>query len=285
MHQKNSELPISILILTLDEEINLPGCFKSISWCDDIVILDSYSQDKTKSIAEQHGARVKQRQFDNYAAQRNYGLKEITYKHQWVLMLDADERVSQELYYELNKLSELKKEDSEIAMFLMRRKDFFFGTWIRRSGGYPTWFGRLVNPELVEVKREINEEYHTDGNSQSLCGHLLHYPFNKGISSWIKKHDRYSTMEAQYKDKEKKEAINFKELFSKEPTARRKNLKNLVYSLPGRPVIIFLALYLFRGGFLEGRAGFTFAALRAMYEFWIDLKYREIKRRNMKLPI
>src|SRR5262245_59816290 len=95
------DMGVSVLILTLDEEVNLAGCLDSVAWSDDVVVLDSFSRDGTVDIARARGVRLFQRQFDNYANQRNYGLRDITYKHEWVLMLDADERVPPELREEI----------------------------------------------------------------------------------------------------------------------------------------------------------------------------------------
>ena len=93
---------ISVLILTLNEEKNLANCLESLRWCDDVVVLDSFSIDNTKTIAQKYGAGFFQRKFDNYANQRNYGLSDIVYKHPWILMVDADEIVPPELVHEIN---------------------------------------------------------------------------------------------------------------------------------------------------------------------------------------
>ena len=276
-------MPISVLVLTLNEEQNIEACLESVSWSDDVVVLDSLSVDRTMAIAEARGGRVVRREFDNYASQRNFGLNEITYRHAWVLMLDADERVTPELRNEMQRAVANSGED--VAMMIMRRRDYLFGHWIRRSSGYPTWFGRLARIGRVRVERPINEEYHTEGAVRRLRHHLDHFPFNKGFSEWIRKHDRYSTMEAELRVQQRGRLMSVGGLFSADPLRRRKALKALLYALPGRPVLIFLSLYLVRGGILEGRAGLTFCLLRAWYEFLIDLKYRELRRRERGLPV
>ena len=135
-------MTISVLILTLNEEQNLPVCLPSLDWCDDVVILDSYSDDKTEELALAAGARFVQRPFDNYAALRNYGLNDISYKHEWLLMVDADETVPSELVTEMQ--NQLKTGSTDTTIYRMRRKDHLFGKWIKHSSGYPTWFGRLI---------------------------------------------------------------------------------------------------------------------------------------------
>lgn len=275
--------PISVLILTLDEEINLPRCLASLSWCDDVVILDSGSQDATQKIATDWGARVVERPFDNYARQRNFGLKEIPYKHPWVLMVDADEEVPEGLVAEMGRA--IAGCGDATTLFRMRRKDHFLGRWIKRSSGYPTWFGRLVRPDRVRVEREINEEFVTDGRIELLQNHLHHYPFNKGFACWIEKHNRYSTMEAELMKQRTLEGPTWSGLFGCDPADRRRAVKALVYRLPFRPMLMFLALYVVRGGFLDGRAGLTFCLLRSFYEFMINCKVQEVRLRQNNLPL
>ncbi len=276
-------MTISVLILTLNEAPNLAACLDSVAWCNDIVILDSLSTDSTAEIARTRGARIEQRKFDDYASQRNFGLREIAYRNPWVLMLDADERVPPDLREEMQQA--LESAPSEICLLRVRRRDHLFGRWIRRSSGYPTWFPRLSRIGHVWIERPINEEFKTDGQVGSLRGHLDHYPFNKGFHEWIAKHDRYSTMEAQLLFSSKAPVWRWRDLMARDPVRRRAALKALIYSLPARPALMFIALYFVRGGILEGRAGCTFCALRAWYEFMIDCKVRELKRRAQGLPV
>jgi len=187
---------VSVLILTLNEEINIGECLDSCRWSDDLVVFDSCSTDRTREIALSKGARVFQRPFDNYAAQRNAALSTVTYAHPWVLMVDADERVPADLAAEI--ADSVRSVNDRVVMFRMRRKDFFLGKWLKRSSGYPTWFGRLVVPGRVHVQREYNEEYIADGDVAHLKTHLHHLPFNKGIDYWYQRHNRYSHIEAVF---------------------------------------------------------------------------------------
>lgn len=273
----------SVLILTLNEQQNITTCLNSLTSCDDIVILDSYSRDKTIEIAETAGARIFQRKFDDYASQRNYGLSNIEYKHPWVLMVDADEFITHELLLEIN--NEIKYGSKSTTLYRLRRKEFFMGKWIRRSSGYPTWFGRLMKIGHVRVERAINEEYHTDGEVGILNEHLIHYPFNKGLDSWLEKHNRYSSMEAQLISVGGGGNAKWYNLFSKDPVIRRKVIKHYVYKLPGRPLLMFLALYFVKRGFLDGRAGITFCLLKSFYEFMITCKVKELKLRQNNKPL
>jgi len=279
---KRIEVGISVLILTLDEETSLPGCLQSVSWSDDIVVFDSFSSDKTVEIAKACGARVIQRKFDGYSAQRNAALNEVDYRYPWVLMVDADERWPIEMYHEMR---DAISKNGPVSIYHFLRKDTFGGRWLRRSSGYPTWAGRLVRLGDVSVKREINEEYHTEGKKGYLKEHFIHYPFNKGIHHWLERHNRYSSMEAEALLKEVRGELAIGDLFSRDPVVRRKFLKQLGYRLPCRPFIVFCYLYFIRLGFLDGGPGFAYCRLRAIYEYMIDLKVKELRRREKGLPV
>ena len=274
---------VSVLILTLNEEINLGECIDSCAWCDDIVVFDSFSTDKTREIALHKGVRVIERHFDNYASQRNAALTTVHYHHPWVLMVDADERVLPELADEIE--AAVAQPGRAISLFRMRRQDFFFGRWLKRSSGYPTWFGRLLRIGQVRFERDFNEESITDGEIGYLTGHLAHFPFNKGVSYWFERHNRYSTMEAIAVAAMHNESLAVSHLFSADPLTRRRAMKQLAYRMPFRPMMVFLYLYIVRGGVLDGRAGFYFSRMRAIYEFLIDVKVMENRRRGRGSPL
>ena len=198
-------------------------------------------------------------------------------------MVDADERVTVELKNEID--AAVDKSQNNTTLYRMRRKDMFLGKWIRHSSGYPTWFGRLLKVGYVRVERKINEEYHTDGKVGILKEHLIHYPFNKGIAYWFQRHNRYSSMEAEELLKELQDKLNLSRLISADPMRRRRILKQLAFRLPFRPFIVFCYLYFLRLGFLDGRAGLIYCKLRAVYEYMIDIKVEEFRRRKKGLPI
>ena len=275
-------MSVSVLIMTLNEELNLRECLESVSWSDDIVVFDSFSSDRTIELAKDAGTRVMQRKFDNYACQRNAAMTEVEYKHPWVLIVDADERWPSEIFSEIQ---QILSNGHEASLYHFLRKDMFMGRWLKRSSGYPTWSGRLVKLGEVTVKREINEEYCTDGTKGYLKSHFVHYPFNKGVAFWLERHNHYSTTEAEVLVREKKNRLNVRDLFSFDPTVRRKALKQLAYRLPFRPFLVFCYLYFLRMGFLDGIPGFTYCRLRAMYEYMIDLKVKELRRREKGLSL
>jgi len=266
------------LVLTYNEEQNINDCINSLSFCDEIIVFDSFSSDKTKEISINKGAKVIERHFDNYASQRNAALSSISDKYKWVLMIDADERVTPELKKEI--LNSICDKENKVCLYRLRRKDHFMGKWIKRSSGYPTWFPRLFKNGEVTVEREINEEYLTNGQTGDLKNHLIHYPFNKGLHCWIEKHNKYSTLEAQSLLKEFTEKIPWGFAFAKDALLRRKFQKQFIYRLPFRPLIIFILFYFIKGGVFDGNAGYQFCRLRYIYEIMIDAKISEIKSNN-----
>ena len=268
---------ISALILTFNEENILSECLSALDFADEIVVFDSISTDKTVAIAKQFGAKVFQREFDNYAAQRNEALKSVSPDADWILMVDADEIVTPELKDEI--LNMVTSTENRVTLYKVRRKDMFQEKWIKHSSGYPTWFGRLFKNGDVWVERDVNEEYYTTGQIGYMKEHLVHFPFNKGIYWWLEKHNRYSTMEAKAVRDEIGHTIEFKNLLSSDPAIRRKTQKALSFRLPLRPWLVFFSFYIAKMGFLDGRAGYAFCKLRKTYEWMIELKLEELKKK------
>jgi glycosyltransferase involved in cell wall biosynthesis len=273
------KLKIAALILTYNEEINITACIKSLHFVDQVFVFDSFSNDNSVSLAKEEGAEVFQRKFDNYASQRNEALKAVPELFDWVLMIDADERITAELEVEI--LDVLRNVESKNTMYCVRRKDMLNGKWLKHSSGYPTWFPRFFKNNSVTVEREINEEYITTGEISNLQNHLLHYPFNKGIEWWFQRHNVYSSMEAVKLNIEIKEHYSAKGIMSKDPMKRRKAQKQLLYRIPCRPQIMFFALFILRLGFLDGKQGYLYCKLRKTYEWMIDLKVKELNNTNL----
>ncbi|MDG1954100.1 MAG: glycosyltransferase family 2 protein [Polaribacter sp.] len=262
---------ISALVLTYNEENILSKCLEAIDFVDEIIVFDSFSTDKTISIARSLGAKIIQRKFDNYATQRNAGLSQVNPKSKWILMVDADEIVTKELKQEI---IEVVNTGSETSIYRVRRKDFFQGKWLKYSSGYPTWFPRLFKYGEVTVKREINEEYDTKGEITNLNSHLLHYPFNKGVNWWFEKHNLYSKLESEKMRIEINEPLKWSMILSSDPVTRRKFLKRFSYKLPFRPQIVFMIFFILKKGFLDGYSGYTFCRMRKVYETMIDIKFK-----------
>ncbi len=267
---------ISILILTKNEQNDLPACLESVSWSDDIHVYDSMSTDDTVKIADKFGATVTQRAFDNWAAHQNWGLKNIKFKYPWVFYIDADERMTPELVQAIH--SALDSVSNDVA-FRIQRRDFFMSTWLKHVQTSPFYL-RLFRPEKMRYERLVNPISLADGPVGKISGYLDHYPFSKGIGHWIERHNSYSRFEAQQIVENRKSNVEFsllKAFSAKDFHERRYHQKELFYRLPFRPFIKFFLLYILKRGFLDGRAGFTYAALQAIYEYFIVLKVRELE--------
>jgi len=274
---------ISVLILTLNEEVNLPGCLERVSWSDDIVVFDSFSTDRTVEIAKEFGARVIQRKFDNWSSHQNWAVRNIEYKYPWVYYTDADERVPSELAEEMQKV--VSDNSRKEVAYRLRFRNMFMRKWNKHSSIYPTWVLRLFKPDKIRWERLVNPIAVVDGPVGRLKCHFEHYSFNKGITDWIRKHNLYSQDEAVELVKSLDRNVKWKKLFSTDAVQRRKELKQLAFRMPCRPLLVFCYLYFFRMGFLDGMPGLTYCRLRAMYEYMIDLKVKELRRREKGLPI
>lgn len=262
---------ISILILTKNEGQDLPGCLASVAWSDDVHVFDSFSTDNTVEIARSQGAAVTQRQFDHYAAQRNAALR-LNFRHEWVLLLDADERIPEPLAREMMEF--VRQPHPAIGAARLRRRDFFQGVWLKHAQISP-YYIRLVRPSRVSYEREVNEVLKVGGEIRDLQNPFDHFPFSKGIGHWIQKHNVYSAMEADLTGG--RDFSLARALFASDFNERRMHQKGLFMKLPFRPWVKFFYMMLVRRAFLDGRAGLTYAVLQSIYEYFIVLKTRELR--------
>ncbi len=267
---------ISVLILTKNEQQDLTGCLESVAWSDDIHVYDSMSSDDTVKIAEQFGARVTRREFDNWSSHQNWGLNNIPFKHEWVYYSDADERVTPEL---AKALKEFVGNSGEYVALRVCRRDYLMGRWLKHVTPSPFNI-RLFKPGHIRYERLTNPVTIVDGAIAETDQHFNHYPFSKGMTHWFDKHNRYSSLEAAQIVENRKAGSSFnlgKALFSMDSNERRFHQKELYYRLPLRPLLMFILLYFIKLGFLDGRAGLTFAVLRSIYEYMIVIKVKETK--------
>lgn len=265
---------ISVLILTKDEERNLPLCVETVKWSDDIHVLDSNSTDATAAIAGQLGAKVWYRPFDSFAQQQNWAIQNIPFRYPWVFYLDADERATPGL---ANCMHKAVQSAGETVAFRIQRRDFFLGTWLKHVQATP-YYLRLFRPEKMCYERIGHPVSVPQGPVMPIGGYLDHYPFSKGIAQWADKHNFYSTQEAQQilADRATQRPWSLRKAFFAETfEEKRRNQKQLFYRLPGRPLVKFLSLYLLKRGFLDGYAGFAYSVLMGFYEYLIVLKTRE----------
>jgi glycosyltransferase involved in cell wall biosynthesis len=274
---------ISVLVLTKNEEQDLPGCLASVAWSDDVHVLDSMSTDRTVEVAREHGAQVTERAFDNWAAHQNWALKNVPFRYPWVFYIDADERVTPELR---ETMQTAVHTPGETVAFQVERRDFLMGTWLRHVQ-VSAFYMRLFRAEKMRYERLVNPVSIPSGPVGRVRGYLDHFPFSKGISHWITRHNSYSTFEAEQiiedlrADREGAAEVSLMAaLFEKDFHRRRYHQKALFYRLPGRPFAKFLLLFFIKRGFLDGRAGLTYSVLQSVYEYFIVLKTRELRRRG-----
>lgn len=267
---------VSVLILTKNEEKDLPGCLESIKWCDDVHVYDSFSDDRTVEIAKEANANITQRKFDNWSSHQNWGLSNIHFKYPWVLYIDADERVSEGLK---KVLLDRDYEQKNFVAFEIQRRDFAWdGTWLKHAQISPFYL-RLFRPERMKYERLVNPLSVPDGPVGRISGYLDHYPFSKGIKFWLQRHLGYADMEAQMRLIDINAGKSFsiyKALFSRDLTVRRFHQKGIFYKMPMRPVIKWMYMVIGRRAFLDGQAGIVYSTLQSIYEYVIVLKTREL---------
>ena len=274
---------ISVLILTLNEEMNLPACLDSVRWSNDVHVLDSYSSDKTVDIAKSFGAQVWFRKFDSFAQHQNWALENISFKYPWVFYLDADERATPELAGAM--LRAVQNAGQHVA-YKVQRRDFLMGRWLKHVQ-MTAYYDRLFQPAKMRYERLGHCVSKPDGPVGKVSGYLDHFPFSKGLSDWVSRHNFYSTQEAQQilLNRDAGSKVDFRSaLMSQDRSERRRNLKELYYRLPGRPLLKFFVMYVLKRGLLDGEAGFAYSVLMGFYEYLIVLKVRELEAAGAQAP-
>jgi glycosyltransferase involved in cell wall biosynthesis len=265
--------PVSCLIYTLNEEVNLPHCLGSLRWCDDVVVIDSFSTDRTEAIARAAGARFVQHEFTGFGDQRNWSLEQVALKHPWALILDADERVPPELVAEISQ--RLSAVSDEVAAFRLRRRFHLWGRWLRYSSLYPTWVVRLIRVGRVRyVNRGHAETQVVDGGVESLSHDLIDEN-HRGVDEWWERQHRYARQEALCELTQPAAPLRY--IFSRDPLNRRAAIKTLARKLPARALWYFLYSYFFRLGCLDGRHGLRFCLMKAKVHALIVHKKHELR--------
>jgi len=266
------------MIFTLDEEIHLPSCLDALGWCDDVIVIDSYSADRTEAICRERGVRFFQNRFEGFGSQRNWALDNSQPRHPWVLILDADERVTPELGEELKRIAEA--DPAGVGAFRVRRRFHMWGRWLRHSSLYPTWVVRFIRRDRVRyINRGHAETQDVQGGIRDLAHDLIDENL-KGIDEWFERQNRYSRKDAEFEIAAERGGLRPGDLFTADPLVRRAALKRLAWRLPARGFIYFLYSYVWRRGFLDGRDGFVFCRMRAMYQSEVAIKKYDLRRRN-----
>jgi glycosyltransferase involved in cell wall biosynthesis len=269
---------ISVIVLTKNEEQDLPECLQSLRWSDDIHIVDSGSTDSTIAIAEKHGAKVAYHEFESFGKQRNYALENCDLKYEWILFLDADEITTNDFVLAIQKAI-IESENTNIAGFYCCWKMILENKWLKHCDNYPKWQFRL----LKKGKATFTDFGHgqKEGEVSGETGYIkepyLHYGFSKGWTNWIERHNRYSSLEALDRIKRRP---SFWQVFSRNKSTRNIALKSWLTQIPGWPLIRFIQAYILNFGFLEGKPGFIYCVNMSYYEFLIKIKIRELKNKQ-----
>jgi glycosyltransferase involved in cell wall biosynthesis len=245
-------IPVSVVIAVKNEELNIEDALGSVSRFSEIIIVDDFSTDSTISIARKYTNNIYQIKWQGYARQKQSGIDKASMP--WVLVLDADERVTKALADEIG----AAVKGAEYSSYYIPRKNFFLGQWIRHGGWWPDYTLRLFRKESAHMEqREVHEKIVADGKAGYCKNPLEHYTYRE-ISDYIKKMDTYSNLAA-------------KELHKKGAPVR-------LYQLVIKPPFTFLRMFLFQQGFRDGFNGFVLAVLYSFYTFLKYLKLREIEK-------
>ncbi|MFL5405325.1 MAG: glycosyltransferase family 2 protein, partial [Myxococcales bacterium] len=260
------------------EELHLPSCLAALAWTDDVIVVDSFSKDRTEAIARASGARFYQHAFEGFGKQRNWALENTEPRYEWILILDADERVTPELAREMQRI--LPSTAQDVAAFRVKRRFHMWGRWLRRSNLYPSWVVRLVRKGRVRyVNRGHAETQEVSGRVLDLENDLIDENV-KGLDEWFERQNRYSTKEAEFELQEEGAKASWSGVLSADPLARRASIKRVASRLPFRPVLYFVYSYFLRGGFLEGRDGLVFCLMKSQYQRMIVIKKHDLRRRG-----
>jgi len=245
---------ISACIICFNEEQNIRRCLESCKWVDEIIVVDSMSQDRTLEIARQYTDKIYEKEWPGYVDQKNFALSKAS--GEWVLSIDADEEISGDLQDEIRR--EIQKKEPKDA-YKMPRLSFYQGRWIRHSGFYPDRKLRLFRRNKgCWVGKRVHERIQVDGQIGLLKSDLLHYPYEGVISGQVQAENSFSDLLAQ----------NIYE------QGKRYRLPLLLF----RPLFKFIEVYFIKLGFLDGFAGFIIAVTSAYAMFLRYVKLRELER-------
>jgi len=272
-------MAVSVLVPTYNEELNLGDCLASVcGWAEDVWVVDSCSTDRTVEIAREAGVNVVQHAFEGYAQQKNWALESLPFRGEWVLLLDADERVSPELVAEISGV--IAADGNGCDGFYLNRKLIFYGKWIRHCGWYPSWNLRLFRRGHGRYEqREVHEHLLLKGKA-GYCRHDLIHEDLRDMSFWIAKHNRYSSQEASELGRVRRGAstAGLQASFFKGSLERKRFVKERIWPyLPGRAFLSFFYWYFLRLGFLDGKHGFLFCQMHAVFEQFTAAKLWELE--------
>ncbi len=281
----NPRCPISILIPAKNERANLRACLESCTFADEVVVVDSGSNDGTREIAAELGARVVNFEWNGaFPKKKNWALASIPWRHEWVFILDADERITRELAQELCLVVAAPDCDG----YYVNRRFWFLDGWLLHCGYYPSWNLRFFRHQRGRYEQfagvsdtgsgdnEVHEHVILQGRSGRLRHEMEHYAFPT-IEVWVEKHNRYSNWEAKLLASDAGQVAAATAPIDPALVHKRR-LKRFAARLPFRPTLRFLYHYMWRAGFLDGYRGFVFCRLMGFYDFMSLAKAKELRR-------
>jgi glycosyltransferase involved in cell wall biosynthesis len=287
----NARVPLSVLIPVKNEAANLRDCLANVLFADEIVVVDSASTDETQVIADEAGARIVQFAWNGkFPRKKNWALENIPWRYDWVLIVDADERITPELQREISRA--IRRAD--VDGFYLNRRFWFLGGWINHCGYFPSWNLRLfrhrlgryehieINDNIPPGDNEVHEHVLLTGRTEYLSAPMEHYAF-PDIATFVEKHNRYSTWEAEAREQLYQRAGQNTLRARPFGTAmeHKRWLKKLAMRAPCRPALRFFYHYIWKQGFRDGYRGWVLCRLLAWYEFVSVVKTREmLARRN-----
>ncbi len=282
---KKEKVALSVLILTRNEEKNIGDCLRSVAWAPEIFVVDSFSTDETLKIAKRMGAKTCQHAFENCAAQWNWALNNVPFSNEWVLVLDADERIPQLLAEEI--VRTVSNPAQEFSGYYLKFRFWFMGRWLRHGGLYPTWVMRLFRRSAGRFGRHGVSEHLILEGRKGYLQHAFDHDDNKPLRNWIQKHNRYAELEAEEYLREKlgtSQAQSIPGRFRGNQAERKHWIKLRVWNrlpLLVRPFLFFFRNYFLKRGFLDGRQGFIYHVLWSFWvRFLIDAKIIEKQSRQ-----
>jgi glycosyltransferase involved in cell wall biosynthesis len=269
-----SRVPVSVVILTLNEEVNLSQCLASVShWARDVFVVDAGSIDRTKEIAREHGATVVEHPFETHAAQWHWALGNLPIQTEWVLGLDADQQVGEDLADEIRGLN--WDAFADVDGIYIKRQQWFRGRWIRHGGYYPKYLLKMFRRDavIVDPADRVDHHFYVRGGVRKLQSHLIEANRKEdNISFWIEKHNRYAELLAveEFQWKAGAQRTTLTPAWRGSPDQRSLAMKHLWRRMPlyVRPLLYFFYRYVLRLGFLDGKQGAIFHFLQA---FWFRL--------------
>jgi glycosyltransferase involved in cell wall biosynthesis len=245
--------PVSVIVITKNEERNIAACLQSVAWADEIIVVDAESTDRTVELAKGFTPQVIVRPWEGYSAAKTFAVSLST--HEWVLWLDADERVTAELAEDIQHAVE--ENYSGVSAFRFARRAYFLGKWIRHCGWYPGFVTRLFRKSRAQFSDDaVHEQLAVRGAVAALPHDLLHFT-DDDLEHYFEKLNRYTSLAAD-------------QLLA---TKRRITAADLLF----RPLFLFLKMYFVKAGFLDGTHGFLLCRLSASY---VLAKYGKLWQRQ-----